>query len=285
MTTLRCAVAVTAGLFVTLHVSAGNDYYNYGEWNAYGSGKARTVMYYGYSGGLESYGFEVTFDAVNAPGSEALKLNYGTDGIPFDHVELNFQAAGHPGGPGDTYWADPHFDFHFFTIDGAARDNITDEATSYVMPNASEIPTGYVMAPNSFEANEGSHWFNPAEFAGGPPFDFTASTIYGFYDGDMTFLEPMVAQDHMLSMSTDYDQTTQNDFLQEEVARADSLPTSGLWPGEWTMTYAELANTGPSTGSFTVLLGDLQASVVPGGSGIVALLGLTGITRRRRNRA
>lgn len=251
---------------VAAHAAA--DTFDYGDWVAYGLGEVRTVVQYDSSLALSGYGFEMTDLGLATPGATAMNLEFDAAGIPIDHVSLSFQPAGHPGGPGDTYWATPHFDFHFFALSVAARAGMTDATTAYITPNAANIPTGYVEAPNSFATGEGAHWFDPGEFAGGPPFTFTKSSIYGFYDGQMTFVEPMISQAYLQSLVAGAPGV-------ESLATPELFPVAGMWPTGWTAS-----NNG---GGITIMMDGLTAGVVPG-PGIMAMLGFGAmrVSRRRR---
>jgi hypothetical protein len=111
---------------------------------------------------------------------------------PFRHVVVNWNPAGHePPGIYDT----PHLDAHFYVIDEAERLAIDPADPDYQRkaerkPAAELIPQGYVMpAPLAF-ARMGVHWVDPAspELNGKP---FTATFIYGSWNGKVIFAEPM----------------------------------------------------------------------------------------------
>jgi hypothetical protein len=114
---------------------------------------------------------------------------------PFRHVVVNWNPGGHePPGIYDM----PHFDFHFYVIDDSARRAIDPADPEYQTktertPAAELIPQGYIMpAPLAF-ARMGVHWVDPKspELNGTP---FTATFIYGSWDGKVIFAEPMVTR-------------------------------------------------------------------------------------------
>ncbi|MBX6330947.1 MAG: hypothetical protein IRY91_03770 [Gemmatimonadaceae bacterium] len=116
----------------------------------------------------------------------------------FRHVLLNWNPRGHePPGIYDT----PHFDFHFYVIDSAARVAIDPADPEYQRkaerkPAAEWIPARYVMpAPLAF-ARMGVHWVDTtsAELKGEP---FTRTFIYGSWDGRVIFVEPMVTKAYL----------------------------------------------------------------------------------------
>jgi hypothetical protein len=111
---------------------------------------------------------------------------------------LNWNPGGHePPGVYDT----PHFDFHFYVIGDAERRAIDPADPDYRRkaerkPPAELIPERYVMpAPLAF-ARMGVHWVDTtaAELQGRP---FTATFIYGSWDGRVIFAEPMVAKAYL----------------------------------------------------------------------------------------
>jgi hypothetical protein len=142
------------------------------------------------------------------PGHAEFVLAMPADhGTPFRFVGLDWNPLGHP--PEGIYDA-PHFDIHFYTISEAER-NLIDPAHPEFMrkasrvPDMAEAPAGYLPhhvleqgEPAAFTVPRmGLHWVNPAgaEFAGSP---FTAAMLYGSWDGEFIFVEPMVARDFLL---------------------------------------------------------------------------------------
>ena len=138
------------------------------------------------AGGVHAHGhttFETVLDLPSA------------NPTPFRHVLLNWNPGGHePPGIYDT----PHFDFHFYVIDSREREAIDPADPEYQrkaerQPDAAWIPERYVMpAPLPF-ARMGVHWVDTtsAELRGEP---FTRTFIYGSWDGEVIFGEPMVTK-------------------------------------------------------------------------------------------
>ncbi|MBV1790288.1 DUF5602 domain-containing protein [Marinobacterium sp. D7] len=110
----------------------------------------------------------------------------------YDHVSVEWNPQGHiPPGVYDV----PHFDFHFYLIDGKARSAITatgeDLARAHRQPEPSHMPVDYVLPEGTEVPNMGAHAIDPGgdEFNGKP---FSQTFIYGFYDGRIIFMEPMM---------------------------------------------------------------------------------------------
>ncbi|GGO77911.1 hypothetical protein GCM10011348_08550 [Marinobacterium nitratireducens] len=113
-------------------------------------------------------------------------------GSGYDHVTVDWNPHGHI--PEGVYNV-PHFDFHFYVIDADTRNAITavgdDLERSHKQPEASYMPAGYVLPPGTEVPRMGAHAIDPAgdEFQNRP---FTQTFIYGFYDGSIIFMEPMI---------------------------------------------------------------------------------------------
>jgi Hypothetical protein TTHB210 len=113
---------------------------------------------------------------------------------PDNHLAVNWNPHGHI--PPGTYDV-PHFDFHFYMVAPGERYKITaigdDIAISNKQLPAQYIPKGYILPEGTQEPRMGSHWVDPSwpEFHEQP---FTTSFIYGSYNREMTFLEPMASK-------------------------------------------------------------------------------------------
>lgn len=116
--------------------------------------------------------------------------------VPFTHIAVDWNPMGHP----PDFYGNPHFDFHFYMNTPDERAKITckgdDTLRVYKQLAPEYIPEGYVTAPLTGEGAMGWHWFDPTsgEFH---MHDFTKTMIYGFYDGKMTFIEPMITKAYL----------------------------------------------------------------------------------------
>ena len=112
----------------------------------------------------------------------------------YDHVGIDWNPKGHiPDGVYNT----PHFDFHFYMISQADKEKITakgeDLARAHKAPAAEFMPEGYILPPGTEVPRMGAHAIDPSS----PEFNkmpFTKTFIYGFYNGQMIFLEPMMTK-------------------------------------------------------------------------------------------
>ena len=106
----------------------------------------------------------------------------------YDHCEVDWNPHGHD--PLFAYGV-PHFDFHFYMITPQEQASVIPGPDTFsVAPQY--IPQNYVSGVMAVP-DMGTHWSDTTapEFHGQP---FTATFIYGFYHGHMTFLEPMVTK-------------------------------------------------------------------------------------------
>lgn len=113
---------------------------------------------------------------------------------PYRFVGLDWSPAGHvPSGIYDK----PHFDFHFNSISEAERNAIVPsdpefEAKAERRPAPDLAPPGYQKLPGGVPLM-GAHWVDPTspELNGKP---FTRTFLYGSWDGQMIFAEPMITK-------------------------------------------------------------------------------------------
>jgi hypothetical protein len=156
----------------------------------------------------------------------------------FNHIMINWNPHGHP--PGQVYDT-AHFDFHFYTISPEARERITaqgdDKAKTRRQPPAEYVPAGYIYAPDSEIPRMGGHWVDPQsnEFRGQP---FTRSFLYGNYDGQIIFWEPMITKAFLETRTN----VTEIIKLPAKYARP------GYYPTEYSVKYD------PASKQFTIAL-------------------------------
>jgi hypothetical protein len=156
-----------------------------------GNGAARAVVIK-QGDGVTSIGIQLTDDALaNLPATMPmtewqLERPEGAGVGPWDHLALDWNPQGHP--PPMVYTV-PHFDFHFYMISPAEQMAIQGG------PDETEVPAKYVPKDYASQVESvpmmGVHWADTlaAEYHGNP-FDHTF--IYGFHEGQMIFVEPMV---------------------------------------------------------------------------------------------
>ncbi len=159
---------------------------------------------------------------------------------PYNHITLDWNEHGHdPMGVYDL----PHFDMHFYFMSMTARDAIGPFDTiefnkplpaEYLAPMYLETPGGVPRM--------GAHIIDllSPEIAGTGT--FTHTFIYGKYNGELNFLEPMIAMSFLQSKAS----------VNAEIRQPQAWQRSGYYPTRYTVDFDEAA------GVYTILLTDLQ---------------------------
>lgn len=179
----------------------------YGPLKPVGKGTARSFVTYNSSNEPASIGFILTEDALNNLPTEVgphgeLFTSYSypldfpakTSSTNFNHVQTGWNPYGHE--PPHIY-SFPHFDFHFYMITKEEQMQITpyNNGTDTLYPAPKYIPQDYSPGPKqSIVPMMGVHWVDTKapEFKKGE--HFTATFVYGYYKGQMAFLEPMITK-------------------------------------------------------------------------------------------
>lgn len=201
--------ATTAPAPGPLHTSS-NAQTILGEVVPFGNGTARSWVQVDKSGNPTTVGITLTEAALDGLPTEAtpgliwmveylLALPTEASALPFNHIGVNWNPSGHD--PHGIYGV-PHFDFHFYTISPEDRRKITargeDLEKCRRVPGPGLMAEGYVFAPGAEEPGMGGHWVDPVshEFHGQA---FTSTFIYGTYDGEIIFYEPMITMAYLKS--------------------------------------------------------------------------------------
>lgn len=211
-----------------------------------GQGTARTYVETATGGAPVELGIALTPGALQGLPAHAmmtetvLPLPAGASIAPYTHAVLNWNPMGHePPGIYDT----PHFDFHFYALDRSIQAAITcagdDHAVCLAPVDPSLVPADYVGGPEGVPTM-GWHWVDPRspEFNGQP---FTSTYIYGYYGGRLTFVEPMVTRELLLSGRT----------FESSVRLPSRVSSAGYYPGGYSVFVA-------GDGTHRVALRDLR---------------------------
>jgi hypothetical protein len=202
---------------------------------ALGFGKVRSWISVDSNGHPREIGIEITPEAFKnlamdnsktlPPDHETIVVPLhlkATQSTPFDHIGLNWNPDGHePPGVFDV----PHFDIHFYMISVEEQMAIpawspeTDAAFNNY-PTIGYMPADYFTPPGpaTAEPQMGKHWL-PINLGAYLP--FSKIMVYGSYNGQLIFVEPMITLDYLLSnvdFSIDYSQP-------EHFAKAGNYPT------------------------------------------------------------
>jgi hypothetical protein len=131
----------------------------------------------------------------------------------YQHMLFDWMPHGHE--PEGVFTV-PHFDLHFYYTTEAERMQIqATDTVEFMKP----VTAGYI--PNQFiniggVPQMGSHWINPTDpvFNGQP---FTEVFMYGSYDGEVTFIEPMITKAYV----------TETKNFERNMLQPDFYPVSG----------------------------------------------------------
>ena len=170
--------------------------------------------------------------------------------IPVQWVGANWNAHGHvPPGVYDL----PHFDFHFYIANEAAVRAIRVGPCGFFMncedfERATQpVPAKYVhpahVSVGAAVAAMGDHLIDTTspEFAK-PPRKFTHTWIFGAYDGRITFLEPMITREFLMTRPN----------ICVPIKQPAAWQISGYYPTRYCMRYHDRAR------KYTVSLEGLQ---------------------------
>ena len=180
-----------------------------GQFTLLGNGTVRTWVKYGANQKPVTLGITFSENALSGlpetppPGmlglEHMLALPEEAKITGLDHVAIDWMPKGHvPNGVYDR----PHFDIHFHMSSREELKKITlqgaDKARGGRQPDAKFLPAGYIMPPGTEVPFMGSHAIDGSapELQGKP---FTHTFLYGYYDGKVNFLEPMISKDFLES--------------------------------------------------------------------------------------
>lgn len=163
---------------------------------------------------------------------------------PYKFIQLNWNPGGHePPGVYDR----PHFDFHFWTVPVDVRNKIvpsnpqfTEKAARY--PAAEFRAPFYVDAATAAKAppaavtvpQMGVHWLDvrSGEFNGR---GFTKTFIYGSWDGQFVFDEPMITRAYIAAKRDAVDPAQRDEII--PVSTAARRAAAGYYPSAYRITY------------------------------------------------
>jgi len=150
-----------------------------------------------------------------------LPASGGIMSSPFDHIEVDWSPKGDPS---PSVYNIPFLDAHFFTVSMAAQAAVKGGPD----PSPADmkyIPTGYMLDMDA-EAGMGTHCMDTTgkEFHG---MAFDQTLMYGFYSGDLYFIEPMVAKSIL--------DTKTNQSV--DIKQPQAFKKSGYYPMKYNVTY------------------------------------------------
>lgn len=124
----------------------------------------------------------------------SLELHKKADGIIIDHIDFGWNPEGHE----PFFYEVPHFDFHFYWISMEEKFQILPGMPEgEIFPASQFWPEDYVPTPG-YVPFMGKHWIDPNSNEFGPN-GFNRTFIFGSFDGDFIFHEPMITKEYFLS--------------------------------------------------------------------------------------
>ncbi|MFD4180764.1 DUF5602 domain-containing protein [Rhodococcus sp. NPDC058514] len=178
-----------------------------------GDGTARAFVTLDAAGNPTEVGMRLSEAAINGlPTSHdgvttfELDLPEQASATVFDHTTLDWNDHGHgPSGMFDK----PHFDMHFYLADRAEVAEIDParpdfEAKGARLPDPRHLPPDYIpllgpkLVPQASPAM-GVHWIDVTDGLIPGPYQFTQAFLNGTWDGEYTFMEPMVTREWLLT--------------------------------------------------------------------------------------
>jgi hypothetical protein len=171
---------------------------------------------------------------------------------PYKFVQFDWNPMGHePAGVYDL----PHFDFHFYTVSKDVRASILPSDPQYAA-KAANFPAAEYRAPFYIDAatpagitpaqasvpQMGLHWLdvrspelqgmagNPAGFK-----PFTKTFIYGSWDGQFIFDEPMITRAYIMEKRTATDAAVRDEIV--PVPTAQRYSPAGYYPSAYRIAW------------------------------------------------
>lgn len=192
----------------------------YGEKAALGQSETQAYVRIGDDGAPVEAGIIVPEAAMASLDTHAVMLSLDLPAkarslTAYQHMMFDWMPHGHePEGLFDK----PHFDLHFYYTSEAERVAIqATDTVQFMKP----VEGGYIPAPYiniGGVPQMGAHWIDPT----GSPFNgepFTSVLIYGSYDGEVTFLEPMITRSFIEQEKT----------FQLPILQPDQFPEAGKY--------------------------------------------------------
>lgn len=200
------------------HLSKSHVYY--GPAVLVGGGEVKTLIEINHAGEPLAVGLKISEKALTDLPHEmtqyVLQFHHKSVGVvPFEHVLLDWNPEGHE--PPDIYGL-PHFDFHFYMTSVEERMQMIDPDEAEILPSPELLPEDYVPTPG-FVPAMGKHWvdkFAPELQMGDDREAFTKTFIYGSYNGEVIFYEPMITLEYLLKKQNEQFPIKQPEAFQQE---------------------------------------------------------------------
>lgn len=171
---------------------------------------------------------------------------------PYQFIQFNWNPGGHePPGVYDQ----PHFDFHFWTTSNDVRESIVPDNPDFGVKGgklpaeqfrsrfyvdastAAQAPAAAVTVPKM-----GMHWLDVRSpelqgMTGHPELakQFTKTFIYGSWNGEFVFDEPMITRDYVAAKKTATDPAVRDEII--EMPTPARRQIAGYYPRAYRISY------------------------------------------------
>jgi hypothetical protein len=229
--------AALAGTTALATLQSKSSIQVFGEQQPIGSGAIRTFVTLDHRRNPVEIGVTFTEDMLlelpTNPIEYELTFPPEASASAFQYAVVSWNPQGHaPIGIYDV----PHFDFHFYSLSREERQRITttgedlERVTKAPLPKF--MPTGYIPEPTAPAPGEGRHWVDSRspEFQGQP---FTKTLIYGTYDGEIVFVEPMLTKDFLETKLS----------ITESIALPSAYSQTVYYPTHYSVKYNQATYT------------------------------------------
>ncbi|RNI29190.1 hypothetical protein EFB08_07140 [Rufibacter latericius] len=233
-TLLWCSVLLCLSLFTTCSDDEEDENRAgtfYGPQIGVGQGNAKTWVTTDEAGVPTSIGVTFSEGAINAAGLGTTMRMYMLSLPPqaeqtlYDHVMLDWNPQGHE--PPGLYNV-PHFDLHFYMIPEAEVAAIQGSLELDDTPNSQFIPQNYILTPG-IVPGMGAHWVDATDMNNAPG-NFAKNFIYGSFEGEYIFHEPMFTLAYLSTLPAKGTETM-------SIPQPPSYQKPGLYPQKYSYSY------------------------------------------------
>jgi hypothetical protein len=247
--TLLASAAAVAALVVSSAAACSDDSDSsatkLGKPHQVGGVTAQTYVTTDSSGDVTALGVRLTPPDLEQlpdqlPGTMVmLDLPADVKSQPFTDVMLNWNPQGHEPPP---LFGKPHFDFHFDMVDSSVLHSISPEDPAFAqkaehLPGHKYTPADYAPMPGPPLAAQavpgmGVHLVDAANAPVPGKYDFQHILIAGSWDGQYTFIEPMITREYLLSRSS----------YSEAIKQPAAYQQDGRYPSSYRIRFDSKAN-------------------------------------------
>lgn len=245
---LRNAGLALAVCTTVLFVGCGDDTTDpddsstfFGPSQTVGDGTAKTYVTLNADGNPTEIGIRISETAMNglpetlSVPSQSFMLAFPNEAekTVFETLMLDWNPQGHEPPP---LFGKPHFDIHFYMTDMATVNSINPSNIDFGtkaanLPEAKYIPQDFMAPPGPPSESTvpfmGLHWTDSTDGLIPGVYNFTEIFIYGSWDGDVIFMEPMITREWLMTKQT----------VQKNIKLPQAYQKSGYYPTTYSIRF------------------------------------------------